>query len=132
MGGNHMSAITKTDAGLNLARDGDSGANNSKITYVAFGTGTTAPTNADTKLVAEVFRKKVTTYVNGSTGEILVSMYLSPGESVGTDIEEVGFFGGNTATSAKNSGVLIGRGLWVHNPKTNLESITFALDKIYS
>jgi len=127
-----MTAITKTTVGLNLLRDGDSGAANPKITYVALGTGTAAPTSGDTTLAAEVFRKSVTSFTNGATGEILINMYLAPGDTIGTDIEEVGFFGGSTATSAKDSGVLIGRGLWSHNPKTGLESITFQLDKTYS
>ena len=127
-----MSAITKTTSGLNLDRDGDSGAANPKITYVALGTSSTAPSASDTKLGSEVFRKKVTTYANGSSGEILITMYLAPGDTIGINIQEVGFFGGSTATSAKDSGVLIAHGLYAHNPKTGLESITFQLDKTYS
>jgi hypothetical protein len=126
-----MTAITKTNVGLNLKRDGDSGAANPKITYVSLGTGTTAPTSSDTKLVAEVFRKKVTSYTNGSTGEIFVSLYLAPGEAVNVDIEEIGFFGGN-ATNTPNSGVMLARGLFSHNFKTAIESINFVLDWVYS
>lgn len=123
-----MSAIQVTNAGSNLFRDSASGASVPKITYVALGTSTTSPTAADTKLVAEVFRKAVTSYTNGSTGEVFINMYLGPLDAVGDDIEEVGFFGGTSATATANTGVLLARGLWHHNSKTNLESITFQLD----
>src|SRR6266566_729020 len=119
-----MSAITITNDGLNLIRDGLSGANKSLITYVALGTSSTSPTAGDHRLGNEVFRKKVTSYSNGgSTGEVLINMYLAPGDGVGTNIQEVGFFGGTSATGTTNSGVLLGRGLYAHNPKTNIESI---------
>ncbi len=126
------SAIQKTNVGLNLLRDAMANNNLSVVKYVALGTGSTTPALGDTKLVNEVFRKAVTSYTNGATGELFINMYLAPGDSVGTDIEEVGFFGGATATSSANSGVLIARGLFSHNPKTNLESIQFQLDQIFS
>jgi hypothetical protein len=122
-----MSAITITNAGLNMLRDGLSGANNPIITYVALGTGNTAPSAGDTQLVAEVFRKAVTSYLNGSTGEILINMYLAPGDAVGDGIQEVGFFGGNSASPLANTGVLLARGLYSHT-KLNTESIQFQLD----
>lgn len=127
-----MTAITKTTVGLNLLRDGSSGANVPQITYVALGTSSTAPTAADTQLGSEVFRKKVTASTNGATGEILINMYLAPGDAIGKDIEEVGFFGGASATSRANTGVLIGHGLYSHNPKSNVESIQFQLDQTFS
>lgn len=123
-----MSTIQITDVGANLYRDSAKGSSVPKITYVALGTSTTSPTAADTKLAAEVFRKAVTSYTNGSTGEVLINMYLGPLDAVGDDIEEVGFFGGTSATPTANTGVLLARGLWHHSPKTNLESITFSLD----
>lgn len=123
-----MSTIQITDVGSNLYRDSAKGSSVPKITYVALGTSTTSPTAADTKLSAEVFRKAVTSYTNGSTGEVFINMYLGPLDAVGDDIEEVGFFGGTSATGTANTGVLLARGLWHHNPKTNLESITFQLD----
>lgn len=123
-----MSTIQITNAGSNLYRDSASGVSVPTITYVALGTSTTSPTAADTQLGAEVFRKAVTSYTNGSTGEIFINMYLAPLDAVGDDIEEIGFFGGTSATATANTGVLLARGLWTHNPKTNLESITFQLD----
>jgi hypothetical protein len=123
-----VSTIQVTDAGANLYRDSSKGSSVPKITYVALGSGTTTPTAADTKLVNEVFRKAVTSYTNGATGEIFINMYLAPTDAIGDDIEEVGFFGGSSATSAANSGVLLARGLYHHNAKTGLESIQFSLD----
>lgn len=119
-----MSAITITNAGLSFFRDGVRGTQNAKITYVALGTSSTAPATSDTHLGLEVFRKKCTSFTAGSTGVITVSMYLSPTDTVGTDIEEVGFFSGNASTTL-NSGILVAHGLFSHNPKTGVESIQF-------
>ena len=122
---------TLTNAGHNLFRDAAQGAANPKITYAALGTSSTAPTTGDTKLGAEVFRKKVATYsTTGTTGEVLVWLYVAPGDAVGVNIQEVGFFGGSGATNAANSGVMVARGLYSHT-KTNLESITFPLDATF-
>ncbi len=121
-----MSAITITTAGRNLLRDGESGAQNPRITYVALGTDSTAPVVGNTQLGSESFRKSVTSYTNGTDGEVLINMYLSPSDLVGTSIQEVGFFGGN-ATKTANSGTLLARGLYSHT-KTNVESIQFQID----
>lgn len=123
-----MTAITITNSGLNLLRDGTSGANNPLITYVALGTSSTAPTTADVKLGAESFRKAVTSYTNGANpGEILINLYLAPGDDVGDSIAEIGFFGGNTATAVKDTGVLLAHGAYTHT-KLATESIQFQLD----
>src|SRR2546421_1172254 len=119
---------TLTNAGHNLFRDASQGNANPKITYAALGTSSTAPTTGDTRLGAEVFRKRITSYSNtGATGEVNIWLYVAPGEAVGVNIAEVGFFGGSSATGAANSGVLFARGLYSHT-KTNLEGITFPLD----
>src|SRR6266702_4894438 len=121
-----MSAITITTAGRNLLRDGESGAQNPKITYVALGTDSTAPAVGNTQLGNETFRKSVTSYTNGANGEILISMYLSPSDLVGGNIQEVGFFG-NNATKTANSGTLLARGLYAHT-HVGTVSIQFQLD----
>lgn len=126
-----MSAITVTNAGKNLLRSGRSGVDNPKVTYIALGTGNTAPSASDTKLVSETFRKKITSYTNGGTGEILANGYIAPTEAVGVVIAEVGYFGGNSATSAANSGILIARGLYSH-VKTATESLTLQFDETIS
>src|SRR6266704_1043080 len=121
-----MSAITITTAGRNLVRNGLSAAENPRITYVSLGTDSTAPVVGNTQLGAEVFRKQVTSYTNGTDGEILINMYLAPSDVVGISIQEIGFFGSN-ATHTANSGTLLARGLYAHT-KTNVESIQFSLD----
>ncbi len=124
-----MTAIQVTDAGVGLLRDGAKGATNPQLLYVAVGTSNTTPTAADTKLGNEVFRKKTTSYTNGaSPGEVIAALYLTPTDAVGVDIEEVGVFGGSTATSHANTGVLLARGLYSHNPKTAVESLTLQVD----
>jgi len=119
---------TLTNAGHNMYRDASKGAASCKVTYAALGTGNTAPTVSDTKLQAEVFRKKISSYTNGTNpGEVIISLYVAPGDAVGVVIAEVAFFGGN-ASGTKDSGVMLCRGLYSHT-KTNLESITFPLDE---
>jgi hypothetical protein len=123
--------LTKTTAGRNLLRDSNSGANNDLIKCFAIGTGSTAPSSGDTALTAEVFRKAITSYVNGADGEVLVNVYLAPSDAVGVVIAEIGVFGGNSASSLANSGVLLARGLYSHT-KTNVESIVLQFDLTYS
>ncbi len=123
-----MASITVTNAGHNLLRDALRGSNTSTIKYVAFGTSNTTPTTADVALGNEIYRKAVSTYTVGTTGEVLVSMYLSPTEGVGDSIQEVGFFSGSSASSTANTGVLLARGLYVHASKLATESIIFTLD----
>lgn len=110
-----MSSITITDAGLNLFRDGASGANSPIITYIAIGTGNSTPSASQTKLDAEVFRKAIASYTNGAnTGEILVNGIIGAGDAVGVVIAEVAFFGGSAASATTNSGVMVARGLYSH------------------
>ena len=126
-----MPAITYTftNAGHNLIRDGTEGANVPKVLYVALGNSNTAPAVGQTQLGNELFRKAVSTYTNGANpGEIIFSTYIAPTDAVGIDIEEVGWFGGNGALIYANTGVLLARGLWSHNPKSSLESIQITLD----
>ena len=124
-------SYTLTNAGHNLFRDASKGAANPKITYVALGTGTNTPTTGDTQLQTEVFRKKVTSYTNGTNpGEVHIDLYLSPSDAVSVAISEVGFFGGN-ATATANSGTLLCRGLYTPpHTHTALESIQFDLDLV--
>ena len=119
--------LQKTDVGRNLFRDGAKGANNPLIKFFAIGTGNSSPTTANTRLDTEVFRKAITTYTNGTTGEVLVDVYVAPTDAVGVVIAEVGIFGGSSASSTANSGVLLARGLYSHT-KTNTESILLRLD----
>jgi hypothetical protein len=123
-----MAAITITNAGHNFFRDSLAGVVNAKIRYFAVGSSSTAPTVNDTILGAETFRKAVTSYTIGATGEILVNVYVAPGDIVGADVEEIGIIAGSSATGAANTGVLIAHGLYAHPGKTALESIQLQLD----
>lgn len=122
------SSFVITAAGHNLLRDALAGVSSPAISYIALGNGTTPPTPADVALGNELFRKAISNIVNGNTGELLVSMYLAPNEYVGLDIQEVGVFGGPSASSSPNTGTLIARGLWSHPNKQSTESITFQID----
>lgn len=124
-----MPTMNITNAGLDLWRDGSKNANNIEITYFAVGNSTTAFSASQTTLGNEQFRKVVTSYTNGAShGEIIITCYIAPNDAVGLDIEEVGIFGGNGASATANSGVMIGRCLYTHNPKSNTESIQLTLD----
>jgi hypothetical protein len=125
-GGGGTGTMLLTDVGLNLLRGAIDGQTTPKITYVALGTGTTPPASSDTKLGNEVFRKAVTSYTDGATGEETAVMFLSPNEANGISITEIGFIGG-AATGQPNTGTLFGRALWSHT-KSSQESITFPLD----
>lgn len=123
-----MATLTVTNAGLNLLRDALNGvAVTPAVTYVAIGTGTQATPATATQLAAEVFRKPVASVATGANaGEGLINGYLSPQDSVGTVITEIGFYGG-AATATANSGTLIFYGLYSHT-HTNTESITLQAD----
>ncbi len=125
-----MTAIVITDAGRNLLRDSLKGATNPLVKYVALGSSSTAPTTGDIKLGAEIWRKAVTSYVNGITGELIVNMYLSQTDLAGTTVAEIGFFGGSGANTNPNTGVLLAHGLYAHTH--GVESITFSLDLQFS
>ncbi len=121
---------TYTNAGHNLLRDGTEGASNPKVLYVALGTDSTAPAVTNTKLGAEAFRKAISTYTNGANpGEIIFSGYISQTDAVGINVAEVGWFGGSSAGTSANTGVLLARGLYSPaHVKTNGESIQVTLD----
>lgn len=124
-----MAVLTVTNAAFNLVRDRLNGASSTslKITYVAIGTGTQGTPATATQLAAEVFRKPIASYANGAAvGEGLINGYLSPQDSVGTAITEVGFFAGNASATA-NSGTLLFYGLYSHT-HTNAESIQLQAD----
>ncbi len=106
--------MTKATVGLNLLRDALSSQNSatSKITYFAVGTGTTAPSAGDAKLVAEVYRSVFQSAAGGSTGVEDLFGFIDLAFANGVTLTEAGIFGGATATSTANSGILIARGLF--------------------
>jgi hypothetical protein len=100
-----------------------------EIKYLALGDSSTAVTDTDTQLGNEVFRTAYATRTDGVTGELKHNFVVLDNEAVGT-INEIGIFGGSTATSTANSGTLISRILWSRT-KTPSEEIQFIrTDKI--
>lgn len=75
--------------------------------YLVLGTGNTTPTNNDTTLVAENFRKEVTARIREG---VVVNFYihLADADAVGTWYEYGIVVGG---TTTKDSGTLLFRGL---------------------
>jgi len=105
------------------------GADSAKKAYFALGNGTSATTAGQTTLVNEQFRKIISSFSNGaSVGEGLINCFVSDSDAVGLDIEEIGVFSGSSASTSSNSGKLLGRALWSHNPKTAQESLQLQLD----
>src|SRR5215470_2092818 len=98
--------LTKTDAGSNNDRDAARGAAIPTIKHVGLGTGNSSPSSGQTKLDAEVFRKPVTSFTNGATGELFVNVYIAPNDAVGVDIAEVAVFAGASSTGTANTGVM--------------------------
>lgn len=92
------------------------------ITYVALGTGTTAPAVGDTQLVTEVTRKALVDKVV-SGGTITLSVFFLASECT-YSIQEVGFFGAQ-ATSTANSGTLFSRVLKAQDNSAGLSDLTF-------
>lgn len=92
------------------------------ITYMAIGTGTTAPAVGDTQLVAEVKRKEIVDKVV-SAGTITLSVFMLASECT-YSIQEIGFFGA-LATAAANSGTLFSRVLKAKDNSAGLKDLTF-------
>jgi hypothetical protein len=125
-------SMTITNDGYDLWRNASKGTDNPLITYFALGSSSVSPTVNDHTLGAETFRKAVTSYTNGSShGELLVSVYVAPADAVGLNIQEICIIGGNSATISANTGILIARGLYIHNPKLNTESLQLQLDLVF-
>jgi hypothetical protein len=96
---------------------------NLDIRYIGLGTDNTAVAVGDTALGVEYSRSK---YVSrGLTapptyGEIVTDFYISSSEG-NTDIEELGIFCGNLATSVADSGKLISHVLWSYTKTSSVE-----------
>jgi hypothetical protein len=93
-----------------------------EIKYMAWGSSAADNAVSQTKLVAELGRKAVTSQAAGTAGVMTTNTYIAPYEANTTTIEELGWFAGSAATATKDTGVLIARVLYSH-AKTALESI---------
>jgi len=115
-----------TDAGLNMFRDALKGdITDMQIKYVALGNDATAPANADVQLVAEQFRKVVTSAnVDPVTaGKLYTELYIADTEANAFKCEEIGWFAGVGATATVNMGICIARVLYSRQ-KASTESWT--------
>lgn len=100
-----------------------------EIKYLALGTSNIPVTTSDTKLGNEIFRTPISNQELTATGELTTDFVVLDNEAIGS-IREVGIFGGNTATSAPNTGILISRILW-SKEKTSSEELNFKrIDRI--
>ena len=115
-----------TDAGLNMFRDALKGdVTDCEIKYVGLGNGATAPANNQTTLVAEQFRKIVTSQnVDPVTaGKLYTELYIADTEANSFKCEEIGWFAGASATSSADTGIMIARVLYSRQ-KSSTESWT--------
>jgi hypothetical protein len=94
-----------------------------EIKYLALGTSNTPVTVLDTKLGVEIFRTPIAAQSITAKGE-LTTEFIVLYNVAGGQIEEIGIFGGSTATSTADSGTLISRILW-SKAKTNSEELNF-------
>lgn len=104
-----------TDAGLNLFRDALKGdVTDLQIKYVALGNDATAPAAAQTALVAEQFRKVVTSRnVDPITpGKLYTELYIADTEANAFKTEEIGWFAGAAASATIDTGIMIARILY--------------------
>ncbi len=103
-----------TNVGKNFIRDvlkGD--VTDGQIKYIAWGDdGTANPSpNTMTALGNELGRHAVTGRSSGGIGVLQTIIYLAPEDAV-EDIEEIGFFAGEDASSTPDSGVMVARFLY--------------------
>ena len=115
------------DDGLNMFRDALKGTvTDCKIKYVALGNDPTAPANNQKKLVAEQFRKIVTSQnVDPVTpGKLYTEVYIADTEGNDFKCEEVAWFAGSAASATVDTGICIARVLYSRQ-KSSTESWTF-------
>jgi len=102
-----------------------------QIKYMAFGTGSTAPSGTDVKLVSEQLRIPPTTaFSRTATGETNGGFFLTSTDLVGVTIEEVGIYCGSTATATVDTGTLLSRALWHFEKTANDEISITRIDKV--
>ena len=122
-----------TDAGLNMFRDALKGdVTDCEIKYVGLGNDATAPANNQTTLVAEQFRKIVTSQnVDPVTpGKLYTEVYIADTEANAFKCEEVAWFAGSAASATVDTGIMIARVLYSRQ-KSSTESWTFRRTDVF-
>lgn len=94
-----------------------------ELKYLALGTSNAPIQDTDIQLGNEIFRTQFQSKELTGIGVLESVAIVLPAEAVGT-IEEIGIFGGSTATEEPNTGIMISRILW-HREKTSLEELQF-------
>ena len=109
--------------GLRLVGDVLIDAEATGLTYIAIGTGNTAPALTDTKLVTESSRKINTS--RSRTGDVItINAFFTAAQST-YNIKEVGVFGGAAASASADSGVLFDRALLSYENSAGSNDLTF-------
>lgn len=111
------------DTGKQAIADALRGATNNNrgiITYCGVGTGTTAPTEADTDLETELFRKEVS--VRTVSGNVATFQTFFTTEEANGSLQEAGLFG-DGATAVADSGTMFARVL-INRTKTSNDTLT--------
>ena len=111
-----------TDSGKTLLAAALNQGTDSRIRYLAWGDNSTAPAAGDTTLGNELGRVPITSVAAGATAGEADTITFLDADSANTQIEELGWFAGATATAATDSGVLLARVLYSKN-KNHEESI---------
>jgi len=96
-----------------------------EIKYVALGSDTTSPAEDQTTLVAEEFRKAVTSQNPDpvTAGKLYTELYVADTEANSFKCEEIGWFAGAAATASADTGIMIARVLYSRQ-KASTESWT--------
>ncbi|MBM3131955.1 MAG: hypothetical protein FJZ95_02835 [Chloroflexi bacterium] len=98
---------------------------NTGLTYYAIGTGTTPPAASDTQLATETGRKTFTEInYNSATFELTITTFFAAADCT-YDIQEVGIFGGASATATANTGKLADRALVSFDNSLGSYDLTF-------
>lgn len=83
--------------------------NDLNIAYFGFGTGSTPENPNQTQLVAETYRKQVTSKAIPPGANFLESIVSLGSSEANFNIREIGVFAGSNATGAANTGNMISR-----------------------
>jgi hypothetical protein len=116
-----MHNLTTTSGRQFIARR-ISGQESAGLTYIAFGTGTTAPVVSDTQLVTETLRKALTECTQGDI-YVYSSVFLLASEC-SFYIREGGLFGGMAASLTANSGSMLCRFLVGYDNSVDQDDLT--------
>jgi hypothetical protein len=98
--------------------------------YLALGTSSVSVQTTQTQLQSEIFRTAYATRVTSSNNETITN-YIVLDSEANEIINEIGIFGGSSASLTTNSGTMISRILWNYDKtSSNIELQFTRTDKI--